>query len=95
MDSRNGTAFRGFFFLFLKFLGVSLEQDSRYSNKKIIEMKKLVVPKEFDEKLNFEKIKLEPIKAWISKRTQELLGVEDDILIQYIFEMLQAKVNKT
>jgi serine/arginine repetitive matrix protein 1 len=69
-----------------------LDQDSRFSNKKISEMKKLTVPKEFDEKLDFEKIKLEPIKSWISKRTQELLGVEDDILIQYIFEMLQAKV---
>jgi serine/arginine repetitive matrix protein 1 len=69
-----------------------LDQDTRFSNKKISEMKKLTVPKEFDEKLDFEKIKLEPIKSWISKRTQELLGVEDDILIQYIFEMLQAKV---
>ena len=38
-----------------------------------------------------DKVNLDTIKPWIQKRITELLsGVEDEVLIEYIFEMLEA-----
>jgi hypothetical protein len=38
------------------------------------------------------KVKLEVIKPWITKKITELLGFEDEVLIGYIFSLLEAKV---
>jgi hypothetical protein len=80
MDSRNGTAFRG----------VSLEQDTRYQNKLKKEMKQIGFSKELDIKINFSKVKMVLINKWIEKRVGELMGMVDEVLIQYIFELLSA-----
>eukprot|EP01080_Neovahlkampfia_damariscottae_P008867 gene8867-816_t len=81
MDSRNGTAFRG----------VSIGQDSRFSDKMKKTMKNTKFPDEFNIKLDFKKIQMGPIKSWISKTIEDILGIEDEILIQYIFELLQVE----
>lgn len=39
------------------------------------------------------KIKLDVIKPWIAEKVTELLGVEDEVLIGYIFGLLEEKVN--
>ena len=38
------------------------------------------------------KIKLEVLKPWIAKRVVELLGVEDDIVIEFVFSQLEERV---
>ena len=38
------------------------------------------------------KVKLSVMKPWISRRVTELLGVEDDVLINFIFSQLEEKV---
>jgi len=37
------------------------------------------------------KVNLSLIEPWITKRTTELLSLEDDILVQYIMGLLQAE----
>lgn len=32
------------------------------------------------------------IKPWITKRLQELLGIEDDVVIEFVFNQLEEKV---
>ena len=38
------------------------------------------------------KVKLDVIKPWISTRITELLGVEDELVIGFVFGLLEEKV---
>lgn len=38
------------------------------------------------------KVNLEVIKPWITKRVTEILGFEDDVVIDFIFNQLEVKV---
>ena len=44
-------------------------------------------------KIDMAKVKLNVIKPWITSRLQELLGIEDDVVIEYVFNQLDEKVN--
>ncbi|KAK9828569.1 hypothetical protein WJX72_000810 [[Myrmecia] bisecta] len=74
------------------FKGVSAGQDSRFTDKEKKLLKSMKFPKEFEQKADLSKVKWDVIKPWIAKRVTELLGVEDDVLIGYIYEQLDAKV---
>ena len=54
-------------------------------------LKTMKFPKEYEEKVNLKLIKWEAVKPWIAQRTTELLGMEDEVLISYIFEQLEGK----
>ena len=36
-----------------------------------------------------EKVNLDVIKPWITSRITELLGIEDDVVIEFVFNMLE------
>jgi len=38
------------------------------------------------------KITLDVVKPWITRRLEELLGVEDDVVIEFVFNQLEDKV---
>lgn len=38
------------------------------------------------------KVNLEVIKPWITKRVNDILGFEDDVVIEFIFNQLEEKV---
>lgn len=42
--------------------------------------------------VDMSKVKLSVMKPWITRRVTELLGVEDDVLINFIFSQLEEKV---
>jgi serine/arginine repetitive matrix protein 1 len=42
--------------------------------------------------VNLAKVKLEILKPWISQRITQLLGLEDDIVIGLVFNVLEDKV---
>eukprot|EP01023_Acetabularia_acetabulum_P019819 TRINITY_DN20168_c0_g2_i1.p1 TRINITY_DN20168_c0_g2~~TRINITY_DN20168_c0_g2_i1.p1 ORF type:complete len:215 (-),score=27.25 TRINITY_DN20168_c0_g2_i1:46-690(-) len=72
--------------------GVSASQDGRFTDKTKQLKQKLKFPKQLDTKITFSKVNLEVIREWIAKRVTALLnGVEDDVLIGYIFEMLEQR----
>ena len=48
-------------------------------------------PKEFDLKLDLRPVNWDSMKGWIANRVTELLGIEDEVLIAYIFEQLEGK----
>lgn len=41
------------------------------------------------------KVNLEVIKPWITQRVTEILGFEDDVVIEFVFNQLEEKVNFT
>ncbi|RCN30388.1 PWI domain protein [Ancylostoma caninum] len=42
-------------------------------------------------KINMDKINLDVIKPWITMRINEILGIEDDVVIEYIMSQLEEK----
>lgn len=38
------------------------------------------------------KVKLDIIKPWITRRLEELLGMDDDVVIEFVFNQLDEKV---
>ena len=54
------------------------------------ELAKLKAPPEYALKVNFGKVVLPPINAWVVKRVQELLkGLDDEVLVGTIIESLK------
>lgn len=43
-------------------------------------------------KVNFNNVNLTVIKPWIAKRITELMGVEDEVMIEYAFGLLETDV---
>jgi hypothetical protein len=46
----------------------------------------------FNCQVDFSKIKLDVISAWVTKRVTEILGFEDDVVINMVNSYLQGKV---
>ncbi|KAF0990852.1 hypothetical protein HZS_1085 [Henneguya salminicola] len=69
--------------------GTSSEQDSRFSNKD----KKLMKTMKFDQILNtpvnMQNVILDTMKTWIAARISQFLGFEDELVIDYVYEMLE------
>lgn len=40
------------------------------------------------------KVNLEVLKPWITKRLGELLDIEDDVVIEFVFNQLEEKVKQ-
>ncbi len=74
--------------------GTTHEQDARFQNKdkKILESMKF--PKEFDTRVNINKVELKVIKPWVEKKINEILGFEDDVCSNYIISMLENKTDE-
>jgi serine/arginine repetitive matrix protein 1 len=53
-------------------------------------LRTLKFPKEFELKVEFKKVNWEVMKTWIAKRVTELLGLEDEVVIGYIYEQFEA-----
>lgn len=70
--------------------GVSAAQDARYVNKEKKLLRTLKFPKEYDLKVDLTRVNWEVMKVWIAQRVTELLGIEDDVLIAYIYEQLEG-----
>lgn len=37
------------------------------------------------------KVRLEVIKPWVTERITTILGIEDDVVIEYVFNQLEAE----
>uniref|UniRef100_A0A8C9X4A2 Serine/arginine repetitive matrix protein 1 n=1 Tax=Sander lucioperca TaxID=283035 RepID=A0A8C9X4A2_SANLU len=71
--------------------GTSAEQDNRFSNKQKKLLKQLKFAECLDKKVDMTKVNLEVIKPWITQRVTEILGFEDDVVIEFIFNQLEEK----
>ncbi|KAJ2439329.1 Serine/arginine repetitive matrix protein 1, partial [Coemansia sp. RSA 2424] len=75
------------------FRGTSLAQDQRFGDA----TQKLISQTKFNsilkKRIDMTKINMEVIKPWISRKINELLGIEDDVLFEYIVNMLQESDN--
>uniref|UniRef100_A0AAV2JGR3 L-threonine 3-dehydrogenase, mitochondrial n=1 Tax=Knipowitschia caucasica TaxID=637954 RepID=A0AAV2JGR3_KNICA len=73
------------------FRGTSAEQDNRFSNKHKKLLKQLKFAECLDKKVDMTKVNLEVVKPWITHQVTEILGFEDDVVIEFIFNQLEEK----
>ncbi|CAI5932306.1 unnamed protein product [Closterium sp. NIES-64] len=71
----------------------ALVLDVRFSDKDTKLLKTQRFSKIFDKPVDMKKVKKELIYPWIARRVTELLGVEDEVLINFIFSLLQDEVD--
>ncbi|RDA93106.1 hypothetical protein CP533_4129 [Ophiocordyceps camponoti-saundersi (nom. inval.)] len=53
-------------------------------------LKSTKFPPEFNQKADMEKVNLHVMKKWITKRISEILGNEDDVVIELCFNLIEA-----
>merc|ERR1719203_67438 len=51
-------------------------------------------PKHFSQKVNMNKVSMDVMKPWITQRITELLGFEDDIVIEFCITQLEEPPEK-
>ncbi|KAK4764482.1 hypothetical protein SAY87_013920 [Trapa incisa] len=73
------------------FRGTSADQDTRFSNKQAKLMKTLKFAPELEHLVDMTKIKMDIMKPWIATRVTELIGFEDEVLINFIYGLLDRK----
>eukprot|EP01018_Ginkgo_biloba_P034184 Gb_33063 [translate_table: standard] len=73
------------------FRGTSADQDTRFSNKAAKLLKSQKFPAELDQLVDMTKVKMDVIRPWIANRATEFLGFEDEVLINFIYGLLDGK----
>nr|XP_011461331.1 PREDICTED: serine/arginine repetitive matrix protein 1 isoform X2 [Fragaria vesca subsp. vesca] len=73
------------------FRGTSADQDTRFSNKQAKLMKSQKFAPELEHLVDMTKVNMDVMRPWIATRVTELLGFEDEVLINFIYGLLDVK----
>uniref|UniRef100_A0A2P2LS00 Serine/arginine repetitive matrix protein 1 isoform X3 n=1 Tax=Rhizophora mucronata TaxID=61149 RepID=A0A2P2LS00_RHIMU len=73
------------------FRGTSADQDTRFSNKQAKLLRSQKFAPELEYLVDTRKVKMDVVRPWIANRVTELLGFEDEVLINFIFGLLDGK----
>ncbi|KAF9127016.1 hypothetical protein BG015_004607 [Linnemannia schmuckeri] len=71
------------------FKGTSAGQDTRFSDKHKQMLKSMKFPPEFNQKVDMKKVNMKVIKDWMAERVIQLLGIEDEVVVEYAIGMLE------
>ncbi|WWC69739.1 uncharacterized protein I206_103682 [Kwoniella pini CBS 10737] len=71
--------------------GTNAAQDSRFKDKEAASIKSTKFPKHFAEKVDLRKVNLSVLRPWIASKVTELIKIEDDVVVEYVFGMLEDK----
>ncbi|KAI0724881.1 PWI domain-containing protein [Fomitopsis betulina] len=71
------------------FKGTSADQDRRFSDKELKLLKTMKFPVEFEKKVDMRKVNLSVIRPWVVKKIVELVGFEDEVVVEYAMGLLE------
>ncbi|KAL5522779.1 hypothetical protein ACEPAG_8797 [Sanghuangporus baumii] len=71
------------------FKGTSADQDSRFSDKEMKLLRTLKFPPEFSQKVDMRKVNLQVMRPWIANKVTELVGFEDEVVVEYAMGLLE------
>ncbi|KAG9082488.1 hypothetical protein FRC06_004971 [Ceratobasidium sp. 370] len=71
------------------FKGTSIDQDRRFTDKENRLMRSLTFPPEFNQKVDMRKVNLQVMRPWITKKVVELVGFEDEVVVEYAMGLLE------
>ncbi|KAG0142106.1 hypothetical protein CROQUDRAFT_31176, partial [Cronartium quercuum f. sp. fusiforme G11] len=75
------------------FKGTSSEQDTRFKDKEKSLLKSINFPKELDKKVDMRKVELTVMRPWIAQKIMDLLGFEDEVVVEYVNGLLEDPSN--
>ncbi|KAH9050890.1 PWI domain-containing protein [Lactarius deliciosus] len=75
--------------------GTSADQDRRFSDKELKLLKTLKFPSQFDTKVDMRKVNLQVIRPWVTKKVVELLGLDDELVVEYAMGLLEDESQTT
>jgi len=70
--------------------GTTADQDNRFQDKEKKLMKTLKFSDVLNEPVDMRKVKLDALKPWITEKLTEILGFEDDVVIDYAINQLES-----
>ncbi|KRZ03384.1 Serine/arginine repetitive matrix protein 1 [Trichinella zimbabwensis] len=73
------------------FRGTNSEQDLRFSNKQKKLLKTLKFEDSLNTKVDMKRIDLDVMRLWITKRVSEILGIEDDVVVEFVLNQLEEE----
>ncbi|OUC47552.1 PWI domain protein [Trichinella nativa] len=71
--------------------GTNSEQDLRFSNKQKKLLKTLKFEDSLNTKVDMKRIDLDVMRLWITKRVSEILGMEDDVVVEFVLNQLEEE----
>jgi len=71
------------------FRGTTTDQDNRFSDKEKKLLKTMKFEDNLSKKIDMSKVKIDVLKPWITKRVYEMLKMEDDVVVEFIFNQLE------
>lgn len=77
------------------FRGTSAEQDNRFTDKQKKLLKQLRFHDVLTKRVDMTKVNLNTIKPWITKRITQFLGMEDEVVVEFVFNQLEADKSST
>eukprot|EP00158_Paraphelidium_tribonemae_P008668 Partr_v1_DN28646_c1_g1_i2_m49946 putative serine arginine repetitive matrix len=69
--------------------GGNAQQDTRFRDKQKALKESLKFPPSFSTRLQLDKINMDVMKPWITNRIYSLLGMEDEVIPEYVFSLLE------
>lgn len=71
------------------FRGVSVAEDVRFKDKEDALLKSNKYPSNFQDKVDMSKVNMQVMRPWIAERVEQLLGFEDDVLVEFVSDHLE------
>ncbi|KMQ91333.1 proactivator polypeptide, partial [Lasius niger] len=71
--------------------GTTASQDTRFSDKEKKLLKQMKFGDSLTQKVDMSKVKLDVIKPWITTKITQILGMEDDVVIEFVNNQLEEK----
>lgn len=71
------------------FRGTNADQDNRFSDKTKKLLKQLKFSDALQNKVDISKVKLDVVKPWIQKQITLSLGLDDEVVYDYVFNQLE------
>ncbi|KLT45188.1 PWI domain-containing protein [Cutaneotrichosporon oleaginosum] len=65
--------------------------DARFKDKEAASIRATKFPAHFAERVDLRKVNISVLRPWIAKRLIELMRVEDDVVVEYVYSMLEDK----
>ncbi|CAN7938755.1 unnamed protein product [Ixodes hexagonus] len=73
------------------FRGTSAEQDNRFTDKQKKLLKQLKFHDVLTKRVDMNKVNLDTIKPWITRKITDFLGMEDEVVVEFVFNQLEAE----
>lgn len=71
--------------------GTNQQQDTRFSDKEKKLLKQMKFGDCLNKKVDMTKVKLDVLRPWISKKITDILHIEDDVVVEFVFNQLEEE----